>query len=132
MILMLSNVTKYTNSEILIFQNTLLKYKRREYGDSKMKEWTSKILGGFRARNIPRANNVSKNETVSAQKGVIQMTGVYSAGNASVAVPKSNFAVPQDIVDKYAEVSAPKGKPTKLVIADEYYIPDREYAEAEV
>ena len=71
-------------------------------------------------------------EKAEPQKmGAIQMTGVYAKGSLDSSVPLSNFSVPQHIVDKYANVNPPKGKPTQLVIADADYIPDKEYADVE-
>lgn len=128
---MLSNVTKYTNSEILIFQNTLLKYKRREHGDSKMKDLTTKGLGA--ASGISKLFNIGKTAKARNQESIgnIQMTGVYAKSTYTASVPKSTVNVPQNIVDKYADVVLPNKKPTQLVIADADYIPDKEFADVE-
>jgi len=97
-----------------------------------MKDLTTKGLGG--ATGIAKLFNIGKtNKTAGAGKiATVQMTGVYASGGELTIRPKSSFVVPQGLVDKYADVVAPKGKPTQLVISDADYIPDREYADAEV
>lgn len=112
----------------MTFQNTLLRYREEKHGDSKMKFKTDKILGGLNIAGI-KLNKTAKPE---AKMGNIQMTGVYASGGELTIRPKSSFTVPQNIVDKYADVTVPKGKPTQLVISDADYIPDREYADVEV
>ena len=96
-----------------------------------MKDLTTKGLGG--TSRIAGLFNIGKtNKAQGSNKiGAIKMTGVY-AGNDSLSVkPKSTFVVPQEIVDKYADVVAPKGKAPQLVIADADYMPDKEYADLE-
>lgn len=90
---------------------------------------TDKILGGFNVNSVKNLGKVAK--TASNKIGTIQMTGVYAKGTPASSAAHSNFSVPQDIVDKYAGVVPPKGKPTQLVIADADYIPDKEYADIE-
>ena len=90
---------------------------------------TDKILGGLNVNGISKFAKVAKAEP--QKMGAIQMTGVYAKGSLDSSVPLSNFSVPQHIVDKYANVNPPKGKPTQLVIADADYIPDKEYADVE-
>ena len=94
-----------------------------------MKFKTDKILGGLNIQGI-KLGKVAKTDT--PKMGNIQMTGVYLKGGELSIKPKSSFTVPQEIVDKYENVSTPKGKPTQLVISDKDYIPDKEYADVEV
>ena len=100
-----------------------------------MKDLTTKGLGA--TSGISKLFNIGKTgKTANAGKiGTIQMTGVYASGGELSIRPKSSFVVPQGIADKYADVAfagAPKGKAPQLVIADADYIPDQEYADAEV
>ena len=100
-----------------------------------MKDLTTKGLGA--TSGISKLFNIGKpGKTVNSGKiGAIQMTGVYASGGELSIKPKSSTNVPQEIVDKYAGVvpaGAPKGKAPQLVIADADYIPDKEYADAEV
>lgn len=96
-----------------------------------MKDLTTKGLGA--TSGISKLFNISKTgKTVNGGKiGAIPMTGGYAKGTPASPAAHSNFSVPQDIVDKYAGVVPPKGKPTQLVIADADYIPDKEYADIE-
>ena len=100
-----------------------------------MKDLTTKGLGA--ASGISKLFNIGKTDKTSkaGKIGTIQMTGVYASGGELSIRPKSLTEVPQAIVDKYADVAfagAPKGKAPQLVIADADYIPDQEYADAEV
>ena len=115
----------------MTFQNTLLKYREEKHGDSKMKDLTTKGLGGV--SKIAGFFNIGKTDkTQNGKFGNIQMTGVYTnAGETSVR-PKSSLVVTQALIDHYAGVTTPKGKPTQLVISDADYIPDQEYADVEV
>lgn len=100
-----------------------------------MKDLTTKGLGA--TSGVSKLFNIGKTDkTAKAGKiGTIQMTGVYASGGELSIRPKSSFVVPQGILDKYEGVAladAPKGKAPQLVIADADYIPDQEYADAEV
>ena len=97
-----------------------------------MKDLTTKGLGA--ASGISKILNIRKSgKAQNADKiGTIQMTGVYAKGSYVQSVKQSNFVVPDEIISKYAGVETPKVKPTKLVIADADYMPDKEYADAEL
>ena len=100
-----------------------------------MKDLTTKGLGA--TSGISKLFNIGKTgKTANAGKiGTIQMTGVYASGGELSIRPKSSTVIPQAIVDKYDDVAfagAPRGKAPQLVIADADYIPDKEYADAEV
>jgi len=101
-----------------------------------MKDLTTKGLGV--TSGISKLFNISKTgKTVNGGKiGAIPMTGGFYANGGELSIrPKSSFVVPQGILDKYEGVvlaGAPKGKAPQLVIADADFIPDPEYADAEV
>ncbi len=100
-----------------------------------MKDLTTKGLGA--TSGVSKLFNIGKaDKTANAGKiGTIQMTGVYASGGELSIRPKSSTVIPQTIVDKYDDVAfagAPRGKAPQLVIADADYIPDKEYADAEV
>lgn len=89
-----------------------------------MKDLTTKGLGG--TSGISRLFNIGKTgKTANANKiGTIQMTGVYASGGELLIRPKSSTEVPQEIVDKYADVAFadPKGcKPLSDEIASQPY-----------
>lgn len=116
----------------MTFQNTLLRYREEKHGDSKMKFKTDKILGGL---NIGGIRLGKADKAAPAKMGNIPMTGVYANSGELTIKPKSSFVVPSAIADKYEGVAlmqAPRGKAPQLVISDADYIPDREYADAEV
>ncbi len=101
-----------------------------------MKDLTTKGLGA--TSGISKLFNIGKTgKTANAGKiGAIPMTGGFYANGGELSIrPKSSTVIPQAIVDKYDDVAfagAPRGKAPQLVIADADYIPDKEYADAEV
>ena len=112
----------------MTFQNTLLRYREEKHGDSKMRFRTDKILGGL---NINGIKNTKAAKSEGSKIGPLNF-GYYKASGESLSVgPKSSLTIPQAIVDRYASVEMPKGKPTQLVISDADYIPDQEYADFE-
>jgi len=76
-----------------------------------MKDWTSKILGGFKTINVNSTNSARSGEIVV--KTPVKMTGVYAQGD--VTVPRTYKSAHQAQYDEWA--------------AGKYSFPVRDYAQ---
>lgn len=91
------------------------------------------IAGGT---NITPNMGVQKNDALSTVKPKLGMFGFGFSAKAGTAV-QTGFAgysttVPEALINKFANIDMPKTKPTQLQISDADYMPDKQYADAEV
>lgn len=84
-------------------------------------------LGGV--RNIKQNTGVEKNTAALPKFGVFGFG--FSSKSSNSAPVAHNSSLPSELVAKFADVHAPKGKPTQLVISDKDYIPDENYVDVE-
>ena len=86
-------------------------------------------LGGI--SKIGGINKTNGAKTVQSQNGTVKMTGVYYQGNLGQSVQESKLTVPEDLVNKFADVTPAKYEKgiQNLEIADADYIPDESFKE---
>ena len=89
-----------------------------------MREWTSKILGGFKSGNvsgIKGKNNVPE-QINNASSLIVKMSGVYAKFNEKVAIPKSNVQIPEKVIAKYSNIGiASEYKPCNAEQTNSFY-----------
>ena len=94
----------------MTFQNTLLKYREEKHGDSKMKQWTSKILGGIKTEMIKIGPKrlAENNEPKLGAFGY--GFGSDNVGQAARVKSSSNLDLTA-LSNHYKDYVAPQGKP---------------------
>lgn len=84
-----------------------------------MREWTSKILGGFSTNKVSGSKtNGTNNSTEQTKQPNVQMTRVYAQFDETTYYPKStNTFIPDIISKKYDQI--PEGHNYQTVSADQ-------------
>ena len=75
-----------------------------------MREWTSKILGGFKTNNVSKLNSV-KPLAQTASATTVQMTGVYAKFNNEYTPKTVTTTIPDHVVNKYSGIEPSAYKP---------------------